>query len=220
MLKCIPLLLSIISAAGVLIWKGMRLKMAWEITLMNAVQGLRAFEGLNVSRRIDRVRLDNALQSLRQIFFYSSELTRTLEEISRGEPVDPEVVEYFAREFRAVPIEIDDALGYLQNEKFESRNTLRIEELNLMSDIRAGKLSTRRDVSQFFQDYGAANRTGERQFGTEAARVLGQIERLNSAIRGLEAKLLGAQQSGGAKLLAVQEPKRSKSRRPVSANGR
>lgn len=55
--------------------------MPWEAFLATAVRALKVLEKIDISQRIDRVRVDGALQTLRQIFFYSSELKNSLEDI-------------------------------------------------------------------------------------------------------------------------------------------
>ena len=181
--------------------------MAWESALVSAVRVLNIFERFDVSRRIDRVRIDTALQTLRQIFFYSSELTAALEEIEAGRQIESEVVDYFAREFSDPPPHIQEALSFITNDRFEESNALRIEELNLMQQIRWGKLDVRREISQFFRRYGREHERDGDRLRTEAARVLGQIGRLNTAIVKLEKKLMAAR-SGSSPARATQRTRR------------
>lgn len=178
--------------------------MAWEATLVSAVRLLNIFEGFDITRRIDRVKIDTALQTLRQIFFYSSELTATLEDIEAGKLVESEIVEFFATEFNDAPPHIQEALSFITNDRFEDSNALRIEDLDLMQQIRWGKLDVRREVSQFFRRYDREFERDKDRLRTEAARVLGQIGRLNSAIVKLEEKLMKARSGGSPKGRHIQ----------------
>ncbi len=172
--------------------------MGWEVTLMSAVRALNIFERFDVTRRIDRVKIDNALQTLRQIFFYPSQLIAVLEDIEAGRPVEPDVIEYFADDFGKVPPNVREALSFLVNERFEDSNALRIEDMELMTMIRDGKLNTRREVSQFFRNYQAEADRSSNRLPMEATRVLGQIARFNTLIKKLEKKLLSAPRPRGS----------------------
>lgn len=163
--------------------------MSWEETLISAVRVLDVFGRVDVTRRIDRVRIDTALQTLRQTFFYSSELIAALKDIQNGKTIEPEVVEYFTTEFRQPPQHIQEALSFIEHERFEESNALLINDLDLMQQIRWGKLDVRREISRFFNAYDENLERSERHLRLEAARVLGQIERLNSAIEELEQRL-------------------------------
>ena len=187
--------------------------MALETILASAVRALKVFEKLDLTRRIDRVRVDSALQSLRQIFFYSSELIAALEDIEAGREVEDEVVRYFADVFRNVTPHIQEALEFIEIERFEGNNLLLIEEVDLMRQIRFEKIDTRREISRFFQSYQGERARGSNRLATEAARVLGQIERFNVLIKKLEAKLLAAHQSG--RTASPRLPRPSRARKPA-----
>lgn len=170
--------------------------MAWDVTVLSGVRVLKALLTLDLSRQIDRVRIDNALQTLRQIFFYSTDLIDVLEEIEAGNPADPEVVEHFASEFANLPYGMQHSLEFIENERFEDRNILRIDDLDILQQIRSGKLDARREVSRFFRSYQRDAARRGRHFSRDATLVLGQIERLNTLIKNLEKKLLAARGSG------------------------
>lgn len=182
--------------------------MSWEVILASAVRSLKLFEKLNIDRRIDRVRVDNALQTLRQIFFYSSELTTALEDIEASRPVEPEVIEYFINEFQTVPAHIQGALSFIENSRFEDRNVLLIEDIDIMNQIRYGKIDTRREISRFFESYRAELQRGSNRIALDASRILGQIERFNALIKKLEKKLLKAHQ--GAKVAIAPDSTRQR----------
>lgn len=185
--------------------------MSWEETLISAVRVLDVFGRIDMTRRIDRVRVDTALQTLRQIFFYSSELIAALKDIQNGKRVEPEVVEYFAEEFRHPPQHIQEALSFIEHERFEESNALLIDDLDLMRQIRYGKLDVRREISRFFGAYEEKLERNEQRLGLEAARVLGQIERLNSAIQELELRLRNARLESAD--TPASRPSRSRTKR-------
>jgi hypothetical protein len=186
-----------------------RSRMPWEAVLASAARALRMLEKIDMTRRIDRVKTDNALQTLRQIFFYSSELKNVLEDIEAGRQIEPEVVEFYARNFRSPPIHIQEALSYIENERFEDRNTLLIEDIELMNQIKHGKLDTRREISRFFERYLAEVGRGKNSLAIDASRILGQIERFNASVQKLESKLLAARNSDAA---TTRPPRASRSR--------
>jgi len=148
---------------------------------------------------------------LRQIFFYSSELIAVLKDIQNGKTVEPEIVEYFATEFRHTPQHIQEALSFIEHERFEESNALMIDDLDLMRQIRYGKLDVRREISRFFSAYDENIERGDRRLRLEAARVLGQIERLNSAIQELELRLRNARLEAAD--IPAPTPSRSRIRR-------
>jgi hypothetical protein len=168
-----------------------------EVSLMSAVRLVRSILSLDFSQQIERVRIDNAVQSLRQIFFFPSELRYALEKISDGKRIDLETAKFFAQEFRIVPARIEDAFEFLRVERFEDGQRVLIADIQMMREIQIGKIDVRREISRFFQDYVLENRGGgvRAKIRDDAARILGQIDRLNSAIRECEAKLLSARNS-------------------------
>jgi hypothetical protein len=157
-----------------------------EASLMTGVRIIKAMLTLDLSSQIDRVRIDNALQSRRQIFFFPSELRKVLEELSEGRAVDPEVAAYFAEEVENIPLTIGDALRFLEIGRFEDRNALLIEDLETMESIRARKIDLRLEIHRFFRRY---RTEGPSRSRVEASRILGQIELFNAAVKELEAKL-------------------------------
>lgn len=181
--------------------------MAWDV--LPGVKLVKALLQVDLSRRIDRVRIDMALHTLREIFFYSTELIKVLEDIEEGKPVDREVAELYADAFEDVPPWMQESLEFLAHERFEDRNILRIGDMNILQLIRDGKIDTRREISRFFRSYleGGARRRNE--LGAQATHVLGQIERLNANIEKLEAKLITARGMGGA---APRRPTRVRTR--------
>lgn len=185
--------------------------MPWEATLASIVRTINVFEKLNLDRRIDRVKIDSALQTLRQIFFYSSELTRALEDIEAGRALDPEVVDFFANEYRSVPRHIQGSLDFIEIRRFEDRNALLIEDIELMNLVRIEKIDTRDEISRFFRNYQADFEMGSNRTSTEASRILGQIERFNSSIKKLEAKLLAAHHGDATVSARRPPPRRRKS---------
>jgi hypothetical protein len=173
-----------------------------EASLMSAVRIVKSLLTLDLSRQIERVKIDNAVQSLRQIFFFSPELRCALESMSDGESVDIETAEYFAEQFRNVPFRIENALTFLRTERFEDAQHVLIDDIQMMEEINYGKINIRKEISRFFRDFVDHNRAGQRQkkYRDEAARLLGQIDRLNNVIRECEEKLLAARKGGAGTL--------------------
>lgn len=146
-----------------------------------------------LSRQADRVRIEQAIQSLRHIFFFSSELLFSLEQVSEGKEIDPELARLYRDWFRHVDEEIFHALEYLRNDLFEQSSLLSVEDIDFMQQVRYGKINTRRAVFEFFDSYLRAHQAGSRneiaRHSEGAARVLGQIQRFNQSIKKLERKL-------------------------------
>jgi hypothetical protein len=166
--------------------------MALETYFMAATSVLKRIVTLDISAQIERVRIDNAVQSLRQIFFFSPELKHALEQIAQGEPINDEIAAFFAESFASVPREIAEALEYLRHERFEDGSRVLIEDMELMSQIGIGKINVRREIGNFFRSYSNSrnNRAERSNVRTEAARIVGQIERFNVAVKECEKKLL------------------------------
>jgi hypothetical protein len=55
---------------------------ALEASLTAGVRLIKVMLTMDLTKQIDRVRIDTALQSLRQIFFFPSDLKAVLEDIS------------------------------------------------------------------------------------------------------------------------------------------
>jgi hypothetical protein len=153
---------------------------------------------LDFSQQIERVRIDNAVQSLRQIFFFPSELRYAVEKISDGKPIDLETADFFAEEFSAIPPQIQDAFEFLRVERFEDSQRVLIDDVRMMREIQLGKIDVRSEINRFFRSYVRENGRErlKAKFRDEAARLLGQIDRLNNAIQECEAKLLAARNGG------------------------
>jgi hypothetical protein len=172
-----------------------------EAGLMSAVRIVKSLLTLDFSQQIERVKIDSAVQSLRQIFFFHSELRDVLEKISEGGSVELEVAEYFAEQFRSIPLEIENALTFLRSERFEDARRVLIDDMQVMRQIYDGKISTRREISRFFRSFieDGGVEISQKKYRDEASRLLGQIDRLNSAIKECEERLLAARSAKAAK---------------------
>lgn len=164
-----------------------------ERALMTAVKILSKVSPDQIARQVDRVKIDQALQSLRQIFFFPGELIHSLELISSGEAIEPEVARFFRDQFENVSSDVVDAIRYLQADLFEQSQSLSLKDIEIIESIRYGKLDLRRSVHRYFAFYLAALESGDsrrlEEATIEAARLLGQVERLNSSIKKLESAL-------------------------------
>jgi ribosomal protein L16 Arg81 hydroxylase len=180
-----------------------------EGTLMAAVRLAKSLLTFDFSEQVERVRIDNAVQSLRQIFFLPSELLDAFEEISMGNAISPDLAEYFANEFGEITPRIANAFEFLETDRFEDSRRVLIEDMELLREIRNGKVNVRREVSDFFREYVRAQRHREisPDLRVHADRVLGQINRLNAAIKECEAKLLKARKGESANALRSERHK-------------
>ncbi|WP_458423960.1 hypothetical protein [Methylorubrum extorquens] len=159
---------------------------------MSAVKIVKALLSLDIEQHIDRVKIASALQSLRQIFFFPSELIFTLELASTGSQIEEDVLAYYAEEFSMVPSSIQQAFDFMDHSRFESAELLTTREMSMMTDIRYGKLNLRRDIHQFFAAYQAQQSQGSdlNKLSQEASRILGQIARFNASVQELESKFI------------------------------
>lgn len=143
---------------------------------------------LDLTDRRDRVLIEQAIQSLRQIFFFPSDLRVCLNSISRGEAIDDDLLEELIEHYRDVHApHIQDALSFLRGERFQQSRRLFIEDLEMFEEIARGKTSLRRRVKDFLRGYASSPR--ENDWPTEASRILGQIELLNTEIKRCEKQL-------------------------------
>lgn len=115
--------------------------------------------------------------------------------MNEGIVIEQEVIDYYAQSFRSPPFHIKEALSYIETNLFVSSNMLSIDDIELMNQIRHGKLDARREISRFFERYHLEVERGSNSLATDASRILGQIERFNISVKKLEAKLLAARNS-------------------------
>ncbi|MGM4917648.1 hypothetical protein [Tardiphaga sp. 813_E8_N1_3] len=143
---------------------------------------------LDFNDRQDRVLIEQAIQSLRQIYFFPSDLLEFLRQISDGASVDDDLVSELVEIYDDVRApRIEDALSFLRNRRFERSQRLTIADMRSFEEIANGKISVRQSVRRFLHNY--ASRPSSTDWALEASRILGQILRLNDAIEQSENQL-------------------------------
>jgi hypothetical protein len=147
----------------------------------------RAFLRIDLSSRIARVQLEQAIQSLREIFFLPSEVRAALVDISQGKNISLDLARYFADYFREIDGGMEVTLNYLDPRRFSQNLHLRADDIRFLDDVRNGKVRIRSEISSFFDEYflkGPKPRSRQK-----AAALVRRIDNLNKSISTAEKRL-------------------------------
>jgi hypothetical protein len=147
-----------------------------------------------LAERGQKIGIDQALQSLKEILFLPSATRLTIELISKGQNVDVEAAKSLGEYFSQIDDAMADTLRYIDPHRLRANGKLRTDELMLLDEVRYRKISVRLSVSNMLSHYvdctvrGASTAAVKR----EAATLLRAVDGLNKQIKKAEVQLARA----------------------------
>lgn len=155
-------------------------------------RAIQVLGSLNPTSRIEKVKISQALQSLKEILFLNSEVIRFIKDIEQGRDVELNEAQILRDEFRELSHRMHDTLSYLDPRRFDDVERIMPRDAHLLDQIKYGKIDIRRKVSDLFEDYIECKLHHGRNIDDVAATassLLAQIGKLNKEIDGASRRL-------------------------------
>jgi hypothetical protein len=160
-------------------------------SIFTAVKGsLNVAEKLN--QRKNRIQIEQAIQSLKQIVFLPSEVRSTIQAISKGKVVNTADAKRLAEYFGQIDDAMAETLKYLEPRRFEENESFGTQDMFLLDQVRNGKLSARIAVSDLLLQY-VNSVVEDKSLGhikSQANQLLKSINSLNKDIAKTEKRLV------------------------------
>jgi hypothetical protein len=159
-------------------------------TLTKFSAGLRLLGALNPVSLVEKTKIAQAIQSLKEILFLDSGVLNVLREIEEGAQLDVEILSHYRDYFQDISKEMQSILSYISPREFAGIERVSVSDIQSLDSIRHRKVNFRADISVFFDHcVNSENLRDDEALKKKAGAVVARVEKLNGDIAKLAKKL-------------------------------
>lgn len=160
------------------------------VSLAKLAGSIRFLASLNPKNLVEKTKISQAVQSLKQIIFLDSGVIDILRKIEQGSDVERDILIEYSEIFSSLSNEMAEILSYIDPYEFSGNDRISVTDMQSLASVKFRKINFRRDISVFFKDCSEAeNLKEDEQLQVKAAGIVMQVEKLNRDIDKLTKKL-------------------------------